>query len=295
MNFKNILSEIEKTDPEVYERLSDRRHALKSFSSKVALVALPIALGSLFKKAYGKTTATGDVISILNFALKLEYFEYNFYHKANNTGGLIPTGDKPGFLNIEAHELAHINFLSDVVTTMGGTPYTPPNYDAFAIIPQYISSGTYDFTGHGAHPNVFNDYSTFLTLAQVFEDTGVHAYQGQMPGLIGTTVIGQAFQVASTEGRHAAHVRRIRREAPINAIEIPAPWITNNIPPLPTATFQPYYTGEENTLQIGGVDIASLPDSYGTEGTVPVLSATAAFDEGKDMATINSLIQPFLL
>ena len=295
MNFKNILNEIEKTDPEVYERLSDRRQVLKSFSSKVAVAALPIALGSMFKKAYGKTSAASDVVSILNFALQLEYFEYNFYHKANNTGGLIPAGDKPGFLNIEAHELAHILFLNDVVTTLGGTPYTPPNYISTAIIPQYIPSGTYDFTGHGAYSSVFSTYTTFLTLAQVFEDTGVHAYQGQMPNLAGSSVLGQAFQIASTEGRHAAHVRRIRREAPISAIEQPAPWITNNIPPLPTAAFQPYYTGEENTMQAGGVDISSLPDSYGTSGTVPVLSATAAFDEGKDMATIVSLIQPFLV
>ena len=56
MDFRNILQEIEKTDPEVYERLNGRRHVLKSFSSKVALAALPFAIGSMFKKAYGRTT-----------------------------------------------------------------------------------------------------------------------------------------------------------------------------------------------------------------------------------------------
>ena len=294
MDFKHILSEIEKNDPEVYERLSGRRQALKSFGSKVALAALPLAIGSLFNKAYGKTTAGADVVGILNFFLKLEYFEFNFYHKANHTGGLISAADQPGFLNIEAHELAHIHFLNDVVTAMGGTPYTPPNYVSTAIIPEYIPSGTYDFT-KGGHYATFSDYPTFLTLAQVFEDTRVHAHQGQTASLIGTSVLGQAFQLAATEGRHAAHVRRIRREAPINAVEIPAPWITNNIPPLPTADFQPYYTGEENTLQFGGVDISSIADSYSSSGTVPVLSATAAFDEGKDMTTVNSLLLPFYL
>ena len=104
MNIKNILQEIEQTDPEVYEKLSGRRHILKSFGSKVAVAALPLAIGSLFKKAYGKTTDT--LISSLNFALELEYFEYNFYHTAlavgsNTTAMLIPTTDRPGFQMIE--------------------------------------------------------------------------------------------------------------------------------------------------------------------------------------------------
>ena len=77
MNFKNILREIEKTDPEVYERLSGRRQVLKSFSSKVAVAALPLAIGSLFKKAYGKTADANGVINALNLALEMEYFEYN--------------------------------------------------------------------------------------------------------------------------------------------------------------------------------------------------------------------------
>src|SRR5271166_3624930 len=101
MNFKSILKEIEQTDPEVYERLSTRRHTLKSFGSKVALAALPLAIGSLFKKAYGQTSRTSTVITAMNFALEMEYLQYNFYHRCNNTGGLIPTADAPGFLTIE--------------------------------------------------------------------------------------------------------------------------------------------------------------------------------------------------
>lgn len=292
MNFKNILREIEKSDPEVYERLSDRRHILKSFGAKVAVAALPIAIGSMFKKAYGKTAAASDVINALNFALQLEYFEFNFYHQANHTGGLIPAADQGGFVAIEGHELAHIRFLNNVVTTLGGVPYTPSGYPGpNSTIPEYIPYGVYNFTA-GTTYHTFSDYPTFLMLAEVFEDTGVRAYQGAVPTLIGSTVLGQAMQIASTEGRHAAHVRLLRRNAPISAVEKPAPWITNNIPP--AAQFQPFYNGEENTTQIGGVDISSLPDSYSSSGMVPTLSATAAFDEGNDSGTILSLMQPFL-
>src|SRR5437868_6401073 len=98
MNIRNILQEIGKADPEVYEQLSDRRGMLKSFGAKVAVAALPLAAGSLFKKAYGKTT--NAQIDALNYLLQLEYFQYTFYRTANNTVGLIPAGDLPGFQKI---------------------------------------------------------------------------------------------------------------------------------------------------------------------------------------------------
>ena len=300
MNFKNILREIEKSDAEVYERLSGRRQVLKSFGSKVAVAALPLAIGSLFKKAYGKSADANGVINALNLALEMEYFEYNFYHTANSLPDLIPPSsaypsgnDKAGFITIEAQEKAHILLLNTVITTLGGVPFTPKNYSATAVNPLYVPSA-YDFTAGGTYSAVFNDYPTFLIMAQVFEDTGIHAYQGQIPSLwSNASVLGQAFQIQSTEGRHAAHVRLIRRQPPISAPENPAPWINNNIPP--TIALQSYYLGEDNTQQIGGIDISALKDSYSSTGTVPLLSATAAFDEGMDSATILSLIQPFLL
>jgi len=290
MNFRNILQEIEKTDPEVYERLSGRRHILKSFSSKVAVAALPIALGSLFKKAYGKTTATSAFITALNFALELEYLEYNFYHVCNNTGGLIPSTDLPGFQTIEAHELEHINFLTAAVTSLGGTPYTPKNYNTpVSNNPAYIPSGTYDFTAGGIYPT-FTSYATFLVLAQTFEDTGVRAYKGQTPVFYGAaTVLQQVLEIGCVEARHAAHVRLVRRMTGAAAPDYPAPWITNNIPPI--VPLQANYLGEDNVTQ-QGVVITSLQD---ITGTIPEASATAAFDEPLDQPTVSTLVAPFFL
>src|SRR3569833_2986026 len=110
MNIRNILQEIEKTEPEEYTRLSGRRHMLKSFGSKVAVAALPLAVGSLFKKAYGKPTGS-TVVDALNYLLELEYFQYAFYRTANNTVGLIPASDLPGFQKIELHQKEHIGWL----------------------------------------------------------------------------------------------------------------------------------------------------------------------------------------
>ena len=60
MNVQNIVSEIEKLDPEVYDRLDSRRSAMRrfAFAGKVlAAAAIPTALGSLFKKAYGQSSS----------------------------------------------------------------------------------------------------------------------------------------------------------------------------------------------------------------------------------------------
>ncbi len=304
MNFKSIIKEIEQNDPAVYDQLSTRRHAIKSIGSKVALAALPLAIGSLFNKAYGKTTSASTMVAALNLALEMEYFQYNFYHTANAIAAnyLIPAADASGFATIEAHQKEHITLLNSVITGLGGTPYTPPNYDGSSSNPNpyYIPTGTYDFTAGGTYATVFNTYTTFLTLAQVFEDTAVHTYQGQMSNLLGNaSVITQAFQLQCTEARHAAHVRLVRRN--LNTSDYPAPWITNNVPPPPVATgqpvsqFQPFYIGEDNTIQLYNTDITTLADSYATGGTVPKISATAAFDEGMTTAQITSLIAPFLL
>ena len=299
MNFRNILNEIEKADPEVFEHLTGRRQVLKSFGAKVAIAALPVAISSLFfnKKAYGQTSAS--VIGTLNFVLELSYFQYNFYHQANNTGGLIPVNagnntiavnDLPGFLSIETNEKGHITFLNTAITALGGTPYTPKNYIATNNEPFYVPTA-YDFTMGGTY-HVFENYPTFLMIAQVFQDTIVRGLKGQLPVVTGnTTILTQLLQIHSVEARHAAFVRTVRRYT--SAAEDPAPWITNDI--APNSNFQTYYNGEDNLMQYGGIVINTLPDNLDSSGVIPKISATAAFDETLDNTTVLSLISKFML
>ena len=289
MNIKNILSSFDNSTTLLTAQPTGRRDMLKDLGSKVALATLPVAISSLFNKASAQTTSTTTVIGSLNFLLELEYFEYNFYRTANSTGGLIPSSDQAGFTAIENHEKEHINYLISAITTLGGTPFQPNHYANNPYCP-----AAYDFTAGGQYPiYTTGNYYLFLDFAQLFQDLFIRAYIGIFPNLIGDkTSLTTAMQLLSVEGRHASHVRLVRRFT-TSAPDYPKPWITNNIPInySPVNAFQSYYLGEDNIVQLN-IDITTLP---GITGTLSETAATEAFDEPLPQATVLSLIAPFLL
>ncbi len=72
MNIHHIITEVEKVDPEIYDRLNPRRKVIQQFANlggKLALAAVPLALGGLFSKAYGRGT-TGSVLDVLTICFK---------------------------------------------------------------------------------------------------------------------------------------------------------------------------------------------------------------------------------
>jgi rubrerythrin len=244
MNLLKIISDIEKVDPEVYEKLNSRRAMFKHLSNtgmKMAVAAVPLFLGTALNKAYAQSSAVPD---ILNYALTLEYLEDEFYKMGLAASGLIPENRKAIFEQISQHENAHVGFLKAVLGQLSATPVDKPNFD---------------FTASGNFADVFTNYQTFLALSQAFEDTGVRAYKGRAGELLGNaTVLTAALQIHSVEARHASMVRRLRAEKG---------WITGaDSSGLPVAI----YAGEDNVMQ-GGASITAL----GYSSSV----ATEAFDE----------------
>src|SRR4051812_10720072 len=132
MDLQNILTAIEKTDPEIYQRLDTRRSAMKSFANVgkvLAMSAIPIALSGMFKKAYGRTPA--QVLEVLQFALLLEHLEAGFYSKAITYTSLFD-GNAAGlaaFTTISGHEAAHVTLLTSTIKALGGTPADSPSFD----------------------------------------------------------------------------------------------------------------------------------------------------------------------
>ncbi|MEO8719781.1 MAG: ferritin-like domain-containing protein [Ginsengibacter sp.] len=281
MNLQNIISEIEKTDPEVYERLDTRRDAMKSFaktSGKIALAAIPFALGSMFQKAYSTPSAPSDlVVDTLNFALTLEYLESNFYIQAV-ASGIVPSGDAMNAFNtIRDHENEHVVFLKTAITAAGGTPVS-------------FTASNFDFTAKGTFSNVFSDYGTLLAVAQTFEDTGVRAYKGQAPNLISNNdYLTAALQIHSVEARHAAHIREMRKAANLlvpSGVEV-KPWITLDQSGIGSPAVQASYDGEQNVTQ-AGVTITNIGGM-----SISAAAASEAFDEPLTKDQIIAIVTPF--
>lgn len=265
MNIFKIIEDIEKFDPEVYGRLDSRRSAFKNLGSigkKTALAAIPLALGSVFQKAYGQSS--NMILEVLNFALKLEYLERNFYTQGLAANGLITdSAARAAFQKIQMHEAEHVTLLKTTIESLNGTP---------------ISEPTFDFGKN--FPNWNTDYATFLTLAQAFEDTGVRAYKGQAGNLMSNdTILTVALQIHSVEARHAAHVRRMRG----NLGWIVGDGTNSNVP----AGAQPVYAGEGNLAQGGINDVKTVGAGYSAE------IASGAFDEPLTKEQVAAIVSLF--
>ncbi|MEO8884981.1 MAG: ferritin-like domain-containing protein [Mucilaginibacter sp.] len=287
MDLLNIIEEINNVDPEFQDRISPRRAAIKnitSFGSKVAVAALPFAFSTLFKRAYGQTP-TVAVNDVLNYALKLEYLEAAFYNAgvASNLG--FSTAEKAYLVTIQGHENAHVKFLQSVLGSAAVAQSSQGMNGAYDFTGGFNTT-TNTVTGTGPFTTVLSNVDTYFAVAQAFEDTGVRAYKGQAPNLLGNQVVlTAALNIHSVEARHASAIRQIRRSRGATTTK---PWITG-ANDTGIAAVNGNYAGEDNVIQ-GGVTITNLA---GVSGNVSVNAATEAFDEPLTMAQVVALVNIF--
>lgn len=266
MNLQNIISEIEKIDPEVYERFNSRRNLFRA-GAKLAAAAIPVALGSAFNKAYAQTSMKQQIIDILNFALTLEHLEAEFYNIGFTTPGLIPNNsDRRNFQQIRSDENQHTFVLKSTIQSMGGMAIEKPRFD---------------FTAKGAFPTVFSNYDVFKTVAQAFEDTGVRAYKGQAPNLMSDkNILQAALQIHSVEARHAAVIRNLRGAKP---------WIPfSESNGAPAAVYQ----GENAVIQLTPAPI-NVSSTVAFEG-ISDMAVSESFDEPLTRDQVLAIVRPFL-
>jgi hypothetical protein len=137
-------------------------------------------------------------IAILNFALTLEYLEAEFYAEAKASGAL--TGETLRFAKIVSnHEASHVAFLKKV---LGSKAVAKPKFD---------------FKG------TTSDMAKFQATADVLENTGVHAYLGQVGNIKSKAVLAGAGRILPVEARHAAWIRDIRFSGGTAVSTTPAP------------------------------------------------------------------------
>ena len=264
LNLLDSLTRVEERHD--FAEATSRRDAfsrLGSVAIDMAKVAAPFGiLGLSSTSSYAQTGSSRTVAEVLNFALLLEYLEAEFYVTALDTAGLLTGNTRTTIEQISQHETAHVAFLQTALRNAGATVDPKP---------------TFDFTADGAFPTVFSDINIFLAVAQAFEDTGVRAYKGQAPFLLGTgDVLTAALQIHSVEARHAAKIRTLRAQPG---------WITaaTRIMGVPATDPDPVYAGEANVTHLGlnavtnsgGVDFNRVTQSYDEPLTTAEVTAIA--------------------
>lgn len=267
MKLSDILEHITSTEQEEFGKVNQSRREsilqLGKLGKKFAMAAVPASfLAAIPNSTKAGVGSTHDLVSVLQFALKLEYLERGYYQQGLNTILLTQTADRPIFEQIYQHEAAHVEFLRSAISSINNT--TP------------ISEPIFDYSAQGAF-TPFLSYPQFLALAQAFEDTGVRAYKGQAGNLKSDdAILTAALQIHSVEARHASEVRRLRGDKG---------WITGSqIGTLPSQT-QAVYNGEDNVMQ-GGVNVTS-------KTTVGAAAVQEAFDEPLTLEEVSTIVSLF--
>ncbi|TFK38842.1 ferritin-like domain-containing protein [Crucibulum laeve] len=157
------------------------------FSTLFSFALAALSVNALPKAAVQRRADAIDDTTVLNFALTLEHLENAFYagalekfdEGAFKKAGL-PSWARGRFVQIAAHEAAHVKFLSDAL----GDKATKPC--------------TYNFP--------YTDPKTFAALSMALEGVGVSAYAGAAQFITNKQYLTAAAVVLSTEARHASWV-----------------------------------------------------------------------------------------
>lgn len=320
-------------DPEIIDAVVTRRDAIRQGATvsggvawALSLGSVPIALAALSHDVFGQAPA--DVLDVLQFAYLLENLEAEFYKAVLNSPGAGPQA--PAFAPVRAqinalpnasrilatldqirkHEEAHVITLRAAIAANGGTAPS-------------LSGANFDFTGgNGSSNGPFLPATTnaqfLLAATQGFEDTGVRAYKGQAGRLINNDgVLESALRIHSVEARHAAVVRKLRRELNPSVTEIRYSGTIRggganaagagflNPPAAVVAAFAAIYGGatpDSNTMHTvfngtaaATLDASALPNLGALGPTNVATAVTEAFDEALTKDEVIAIVKDFII
>lgn len=183
----------------------NRRRLLVNAGIAGGSIAAMGAFGSVVAQSMDATPMGGEEmpfqspVDVLNYALTLEHLEAAFYRDGLaeiGVDGITGLGFQASVFDslseIGAHEKAHVDTLTQVITQLGGEP---------------VAEAMYDFG--------YSDAAGFLQVAQALEDTGVSAYQGAAQYLIDEDeLLTAALTIHGVEARHASYLALVNATSP---------------------------------------------------------------------------------
>lgn len=166
-----------------------------AFVLRGALAAGALAGAGAVAPFVGQALAQGgeDDIGILNFALTLEHLEAAFYDRGLREVQALDADVRRLAEQLRDDESAHVDALTKAIVDLGGRPARRPAME---------------------FGDAFSSPAEFLRTANVFEDTGVSAYNGAAPLIRSVEVLEAAGAIVQVEARHAALIRMRRNEQP---------------------------------------------------------------------------------
>ena len=156
----------------------------RTFLATAGIGAGAALLGGLGVVA-GASAQTNSDVSILNYALTLEYVQATFYTEAEHMGALKGVAARAA-AQIGSVERAHVKALR---SALGSKAVARPSFD---------------------FGNTVTDGDAFLRTAVAFEDLATAAYKGQLPATSRLQAyLAAALSIHSVEARHAAWIRYV--------------------------------------------------------------------------------------
>jgi hypothetical protein len=149
-------------------------------SSKKSTTASTAAASATTTGSTSASSGNAGDVSILNYALTLEYLETEFYAKVI-AAGLFSGAVGSLLKEFGAQEQSHVTALKAAVTQLGGTPAAQPE-------------GKFPIT----------TAAKVAELAYTVENLGASAYLGQAANIQSPQVLASALAIHTVEARHAA-------------------------------------------------------------------------------------------
>jgi rubrerythrin len=155
--------------------------------------------GSAATRPKSKADAHRREITLLQYALSLEYLGATFYQSALHELDL-SDGVHNAALALRAHERAHEQTVKAQITKLGGKPHPIEKFDFHRA----LASET-----------------AFLTTSARIEELCTETFNGAL-ALISSPLLGVLAQIVSVEARHAAWMRALAGQSPAPFVATPA-------------------------------------------------------------------------